>query len=282
MHHISDGFDVWIEETDGVRVGQHEAGNLVGADFFELVEIDAAIRTGFDVNDLVAAHVGAGWIGAVGAVRNDDLRALAVAADGVISLDQQKPGEFTMGASCRLQGETVHAGDLAEIFFQGLDHFQRALSGAFRLQRMDGCKTWKIGHFFVDARVIFHGAAAEWIEAIVDAVAFFRQFGVMTAEIDFADLWQMQRAFTRVLLRYFNNGYIAGWNDVHAATRSRFFKDQHLSPPPSQCGPRRPFLLWCSFRCSTRGCVCHPADNRRGCLLLQGLRESFLLECRLW
>ena len=79
------------------------------------IEIDAAVRAGGDVHHLIAAHCCGGRVGAVGGVGHDDLRAVKIAAVGVIGLDEQNARELTVRARRGLERDSVHAEDLAKL-----------------------------------------------------------------------------------------------------------------------------------------------------------------------
>ena len=115
VNDLRDLEDVLVENTDGVRVRQHQSRG-VGADGgAQRVEVDAAVHAGRDVDDLEAAHRGGRGVRAVGGVGHDDLRARGIAAVGVIGLDEQNAGELTVRARRGLERDSVHAEDLAKL-----------------------------------------------------------------------------------------------------------------------------------------------------------------------
>lgn len=99
--------NVFVKNADGVWVCQHQAGGVVAEHGLERLEIDAAVRRGRDVHNLIAAHGSCSRVRAMRGVRNDDLRALLVAAGIVILLDEQHARELAVrtgqraGTSCR-------------------------------------------------------------------------------------------------------------------------------------------------------------------------------------
>ena len=101
MHQLGYLGDVLVEQTERVRVGQHEGGRVVAYGRPKLVHVHPAAGVALHAHRLVAGHGHRGRVGAVRAVRNDDL--LRRAAGGiVIGVDEQQTGELAVGAGCRL------------------------------------------------------------------------------------------------------------------------------------------------------------------------------------
>ena len=74
---------------------------------------------------------------AVRGIRHNDLRALLIAARGVVRFDQQHACKFAVRAGGGLEGHRIHSGDLAQILFRPGKHLKTALHCFIRLQRMD-------------------------------------------------------------------------------------------------------------------------------------------------
>jgi hypothetical protein len=62
-----------LKQPQGVGVCHHQGGDPWGQLRFEVGEADAAVRAGFDLNDVKPAEGRAGGVGAVGRVGDKDL-----------------------------------------------------------------------------------------------------------------------------------------------------------------------------------------------------------------
>ncbi len=182
--------NVLVENAHGVGIGQHQAGGVVAEHGLERLKIDAAVRRGRDVHDLIAAHGSCSRVRAMSGIRNDDLRALLIAAGIMILLDEQDAREFAVRTGCGLECHAVHARDLAQILLCQLQHAAAALHRVGGSQRMDTRKAGQRGHFLVDPGIILHRARAERIEAVVHAVDVVVQLRIVAAEVLLAQLRQ--------------------------------------------------------------------------------------------
>ena len=221
--------NVFVKNADGVWVRQHQAGGVVAEHGLERLKIDAAVRRGRDVHDLIAAHGSCSRVRAMRGIRNDDLRALLIAAGIMILLDEQDAREFAVRTGCGLECHAVHARDLAQILLCQLQHAAAALHRVGGSQRMDTRKAGQRGHFLVDPGIILHGAGAERIEAAVHAVDVVVQLRIVAAEVLLAQLRQngslraAQRLRQRCLLD------VTRREDAAAAAGNASLKDQlHL------------------------------------------------------
>ena len=221
--------NVFVKNADCVRVRQHQAGGVVAEHGLERLEIDAAVRRGRDIHDLIAAHGSCSRVRAMRGIRNDDLRALLVAAGIVILLDEQHAREFAVRTGSGLERHAVHARDLTQILLRKLQHTTAALHRVGGGQRMDTRKAGQRSHFLVDAGIILHGARAERIEAAVHAVDVVVQLRIVAAEVLLAQLRQngslraTQRLRQRCLLD------VTRREDAAAAAGNASLKDQlHL------------------------------------------------------
>ena len=68
---------------------------------------------------------------------------------------------------------------------------QTPLHSLHRLKRMNGGKAFQRRRLLVDGGVVFHGAGAERVEPVVDAVDLLFQLGVMAADVRFRKFRQM-------------------------------------------------------------------------------------------
>ena len=105
---LGDLRDVLVEEPEGVRVGQHQAGRVVARLRAQVVEVDAAALVGGQLHHLVAGHRHRGGVGAVGRVGGEHLGPL-LAAVGVVGAGEQQPRQLAVGARRGLEAD-VRAG----------------------------------------------------------------------------------------------------------------------------------------------------------------------------
>jgi hypothetical protein len=109
-------------------------------------------------------------VGAVRRIRHEHRlagRALAFRVDG--GLDRHHAEELAMGAGLGREGDGGHAGERREIARELAHELERALHGRDRLERMDVADARQPRHALVEARIVLHGAGAEWEEPGVDA-----------------------------------------------------------------------------------------------------------------
>ena len=92
----------------------------------------------------------------------------------------------------------------------------------FRLKWMDFGKARKRSNFFIDLRVIFHGAGAKRIKTIIDTMSLFCKLGVMAADFVFTQLWKMGSLCPAK--RSVQIDVIAGWKDGASSARMAAFK----------------------------------------------------------
>ena len=99
---LGDLLDVAVEHAERVRVGEHQAGDVLVGLGAQVLDVDAAVLVGADLDDLVAAHRHRRRVGPVRGVGREDLRAL-VAAVLVVGAGEQDAGELAVRAGARLQ-----------------------------------------------------------------------------------------------------------------------------------------------------------------------------------
>ena len=182
MDEIGDLLDVGFEQAARIRIGQHDAGNVVRLFKLglEVIHIDTPARIGPDlVYNETALHsrcrvraMRRGW-------HQHTLARLALAARDQRLPDRQHAREFAMRTRLRAHRHEGHVGQCLQPGGQFVDQFQRALHGGLRLHRMDVTKARQARHLFVEARIVLHRAAAQREEAEVDGIIALRQAHVM-------------------------------------------------------------------------------------------------------
>ena len=154
-----------LEQAQGVGVGHHDTGYFVVQKRFEGFYVNAAVLQGLHFHYLEAADGSRCRVGAMGAVRNNDLGAFEVSPHHVIGTHEHKARELTMGAGAGLKSESMHSGNLCKCRIHSFIHF----AGAFRCtgghQGMQAGKTGQGAHLFIDLGIVLHGAGTQRIEA---------------------------------------------------------------------------------------------------------------------
>ena len=196
---------------------------LVGG-LAQRLDVDAAVGEGRNADDVEAGHTGGSGVGAVGGVRNQDVHTAFVSVFLMVFFNQHQTGQLTVCARCRLEGHVVHGGDLAQVFGGKVERLQAALYSLLRLQRMDAGKAGKGGNLIVYFGVIFHGAGAERVEAVVDAVGLFGKLGVVAAQLVLAHLWQMRGLLAAQRGVDLAGGDVAGGQDGASSAGVAAFK----------------------------------------------------------
>ena len=219
MDELCDLHDVRVEETNCVRVGQHQTGRLRTEVSLEVVDVNCTVLVRLDDDGLVARHCSRSRVCAVSGVRYDDLVTLCVASVCVVSLDQQQARELTVSSGCRLEGNTGHARDLAKELLEFADQLVCALYGMSRLQRMQLGESRKSRHLLIDPRVVLHCAGAERIESVVDSVCSLCKSCVVSSHLVLGDLREMRLLLTKRSCRQLHR-YIACREDILSSTRN--------------------------------------------------------------
>ena len=174
--------DVGLEQAARIRIGQHDAGNVVGILEFclQLVHVDPAAGIGLDLVDHEAALHGGRGICAMGRSRNQHaLARFALAAGNQRLTDRHHAAEFTMGPGLGAHRDGGHAGQRLQPCRQFVDQFQRALHRGLRLQGVNVRKARQAGQLFIQPRIVFHRAAAQREQAKINGIILLRQAHVV-------------------------------------------------------------------------------------------------------
>src|SRR5947209_16912109 len=161
VYHRSDLKDIAIEESQRVGVGHHDGGDIRGIGVEQCFEVfyQNATRPGvcFDLDRTIIGERGAGRVGAVRVVGDEDDVAMPLAIMFVVGFDEHEARQFAVRACGGLQGDARHTRDFGQVALDFVDQLDGALHGAIRLQWVNACETWKRGHVLVDVGVVFHG-----------------------------------------------------------------------------------------------------------------------------
>ena len=163
---LSDLGDVRVEQPERVGVGQHQARDVGVRLRAQVLDVDAAVGVGGELDDLEAGHRHGRGVGAVRGVGRQHLvaRLAAILVEGA---REQHPGELAVGARGGLQRHVRQAGDLRQRTLQVPHQLERALGVLRVLQGVQARVAGERGDALVQARVVLHRARAERIEARV-------------------------------------------------------------------------------------------------------------------
>ena len=192
--------DVLVEEPERVRVGQHQAGDLVVGLRPQVVEVHPAALVGRHLDHLVAGHGHGRGVGAVGGVGGEHLGPL-LAAILVVGAGQEQPGELAVRAGRGLQRDVRQAGDLDQRPLQVPHQLERALGALRVLGRMQARVPGKRRDLLVQARVVLHRARPERVRAGVEVEVAPREPVVVADDLGLGDLGQAGTPGAQVLLR---------------------------------------------------------------------------------
>ncbi len=174
MHVTRDGREVVLEQTAGVRIGDHDAGDIGAEPGAQRREVDPPAGIGRDRIHLEAASRGGRRVGAMRRFRHQHPLA-ALAAMLQRRADRHHAAELAMGAGAGRHGDGRHAGPGLQPMGEAVDQLERALDGGDRLQGMQIGQARQPRHLLVEARVVLHGAGAERIEPRVDRVVLLAE-----------------------------------------------------------------------------------------------------------
>ena len=193
VNHCGDLLDALVEEAERVRVGQHQARDVLVGLGAQVVDVDAAALVGGDLDDLVAGHRDGRGVGSMGGVRSQDPVA-RLAPVLVVGTGQQQPGQLTVRAGRGLQADVRQAADLRQRALQQPHQLEGPLGALRRLQRVQPRVARQRGDALVQLRVVLHRARAERVEARVEVEVAARDAVVVAHDLRLADLRQRRPA----------------------------------------------------------------------------------------
>ncbi|MNN44189.1 hypothetical protein D3C81_1584670 [compost metagenome] len=119
MHNLGDLYDLFLEQAQRVRVGEHQRSRVFADSRSQRVQVHHAARGGRDGHRLEPGDRGAGGVRAVRGVRHDHLGAFLAAAF-VVGADHHQAGPFAMGPGRGLQRHLVHTGESGQVQLQAI------------------------------------------------------------------------------------------------------------------------------------------------------------------
>ena len=162
-------------------VGDEEGRGVLIDGRLESLVVGIAVFIRMQVDDLEALDVRGGSVGRMGVNRGDDLVALLLFAAGlIVGVHEGRHAQDALGAAAGLEGEAVHAGDLAHILAGIVHDLHDALAGALVLQGMHLAHLGEIGKLVVDLGAVLDGAGAlADLDVHVGAEGLLRKAGVV-------------------------------------------------------------------------------------------------------
>jgi hypothetical protein len=162
---------IWLtcrsKQPQCAGIGDHEHGDLVVELSGQIVHVDESRGIALDRDEVEAGHLGAGRIGAVGAIGRQNL------CPGLTEMPKVSRGnhqcrQFAMSPGRRLQRDGRQARDLAEHRLQLEEQLKKPLDRLLGAERMQIGDPRQRRHPFVPLAVVLHRATAERIEVRID------------------------------------------------------------------------------------------------------------------
>ncbi len=182
--------DVLLEKPQGVGVGDHDPRRLFVHQTLHDAGGDNPPFIRRDRHGGVAAQGGAGRIGSVRRVGDEDLRPLLSPAP-MPGMDDQHPRQLPLGAGRRLERHRIEARDLGEVPLQSEHQAKRPLGEGGGQERMGRGEPLERRLPFIGLRVVLHRAGAERVEARVHPVIPGGEAGVVAHHLDFAEIGEI-------------------------------------------------------------------------------------------
>ena len=136
MQHCCDCLDIFLEQSQSVRIRNHENGRIGAELALQIVEIDEAIRAALHRDGLKTGEGSGRGIGAVGAVRHQHFAAMRFPLVSEIRRGDKESRKFALGAGRRLQRHRRQTADFRKIFLHSVNAI-RACPGTSRRLEAD-------------------------------------------------------------------------------------------------------------------------------------------------
>ena len=161
--------DIRLEQTERVGVGDHHRRRGFVGDSSEGVEVHPTVGEAGDFDNFETGHGSTGRVGAVGGIRDNDLRSLVFATVPEVFLNASNGGELTLCTSDGLERDLVHTSAHLKHVLHLVEDGEQPLQVVFGLMRVDVSNARELGDDFVHTRVVLHGAGTQRIESGVNA-----------------------------------------------------------------------------------------------------------------
>ena len=189
---MGDLLDVFLEQAERVRVGEHQARHLLVKQFAKSLNVYEAPGVGRNRHGFQARETNAGWIGPVSRVRDQHLPSRQPLAFVMGAHDQQS-GHLTARPSRRLKCGSRHARKRAQSLLQPPEQLEHPLSALIGLQRVQPREAGHGGGHLGHLGVVLHRAGTQRVETRVHAVVLLGQAGVVGDQVPLGDLWEARR-----------------------------------------------------------------------------------------
>ena len=141
MHELGNLTDFALEKSEGIRVGHHDAGDVVPEKRLEISHIHESVSIGLHHYHVKSADSGAGRIGSVCTVRHNHLGPLQVTPEKMVLAHYHESGQLAVRSRARIEGESGHSGDGGKGLLHIVIYLEGSLNRRFRLERVESCQT---------------------------------------------------------------------------------------------------------------------------------------------
>ena len=177
--------NIGFKQTKRVWIGDHHRCSCFISHSRKCGQVHSAVDETWDFHDFKTCHRGAGWVGPMGRIGNDDLGALIFTAQPEVFLNAANGREFTLCASHGLQGHVVHSSNDTKHVLHLVVYREQSLKLVFGLMWMDVGDAGKLSDDFVHAGIVFHRARAKRIESGINTKVALGEPSVMSHHFGF-------------------------------------------------------------------------------------------------
>ena len=153
--------DAFLEDAVCRRVSDHQCSQLITmafSEFTQVVQVDIAVLSAANRDDLETCHDGACGIGSMGRLGNQTYPAVFFTAGPMVAADGQQTGVFALSSGIGLNRYGLHTGDLCQHALQARDELEVAGGLLDRSERMDAAPLRPGDGKHLDGSVQLHGA----------------------------------------------------------------------------------------------------------------------------
>ena len=207
MHRLGDFDDLALEQAAGVRIGQHDRGDVRAERRAHRGRADGSVGARRHRAHGKADQRGGRRVRAVRGIRDqNDVAAGPLAVRRDRRLDRHHAAEFAVRARLRRHRDRAHAGHLHQEAREPANEFQRALRRRDRLQRMHVGEAGQASDFFVQPGIMLHRAGAERVDPGVDRIIHARQPDVVADRLRLGQPRQADRRDARMFAEPIGEG----------------------------------------------------------------------------
>src|SRR6266849_7705402 len=163
VQHLGNRLDFRLEDSHRIRIRNHKGGDIAVYEPADLIGLQVATLMRVRDHHLEARERAARGIGPVRSVGDYHLVAEAAVVLQPRTRDEQSR-KLALRARRRMEGYSVHPGNLGERRLHPGHQFERTLCEMRRSTRMERRETGHRRHLVVEHWVVLHGARAERVE----------------------------------------------------------------------------------------------------------------------